>query len=52
MNDTILCCCLGNSEEDLRNDYPKNGHALIRERIAAEKKAGNGSCVETNPTDC
>ncbi len=49
MNDTLICYCFGYTEDDIRNDYLKNGKSLIRERIAAEKKDGNCKCAETNP---
>ena len=48
-NKEIICYCFGHSVQDLRNDVLRNGHSLIMERIAAEKKAGGCDCAMTNP---
>jgi len=48
-NKEIICYCFGHSVQDLRNDVLRNGHSLIMERIAAEKKAGGCDCAKTNP---
>ena len=48
-NKEIICYCFGHSVQDLRNDVLRNGHSLIMEPIAAEKKAGGCDCAMTNP---
>ena len=40
-NKEIICYCFGHSVQDLRNDVLRNGHSLIMERIAAEKRLGD-----------
>lgn len=49
MASTLVCYCFGYTEEDIRNDYRKNGKSLIIERISSEKRGGGCGCAEKNP---
>ena len=45
----LVCDCFGYSEEDLREDYLKNGKSMRMEKIQMEKKFGNCQCATKNP---
>jgi hypothetical protein len=45
----LVCYCFGYSEEDIREDYLKNGKSMIMEKIQMEKKFGNCQCATKNP---
>jgi len=48
LND-LICYCFNYSAEDIKQDYFKNDHSKIMEKIQWEKKLGNCQCAEKNP---
>jgi hypothetical protein len=44
-----ICYCFSYSAKDIREDFSRNGHSTIIERIRNEKKAGACECAEKNP---
>jgi hypothetical protein len=44
-----ICYCFGYTRRDIEQDFFKNGHSLILEKISAEKKAGGCDCATKNP---
>ena len=45
----LICYCFNYSAEDIEQDYFRNGHSTIMEKIQLEKKFGNCQCAEKNP---
>ena len=48
-NNNLICHCFNYTREDIGKDYLKNGHSLIYDKIALEKKAGKCDCQLKNP---
>ena len=47
--DDLVCYCFKHTKKDIEQDYKKNNHSTIMEKIAAEKKAGGCNCATMNP---
>jgi len=45
----FVCYCFEYSENDIRQDYLKNGKSMILEKIQTEKRFGNCQCATKNP---
>lgn len=45
----LICYCFNYSAEDIEQDYLRNGHSTIMERIQSEKRFGNCQCTVKNP---
>ena len=48
-DDDLVCYCFKYTKRDIETDYIDNGHSLICEMIASEKKAGACNCAKENP---
>ena len=49
MNTKLICYCFNYTEEDIENDFIKNGESTIMARIMNEKKNGHCQCESKNP---
>ena len=49
MSKDFICYCFEYTEEDIKQDYLKNGCSTIMEKIQVEKKFGNCRCAVKNP---
>ena len=47
--DNLICYCFGYTEDDIKEDFLKNGHSLIQKKIQSEKKFGSCECATKNP---
>ncbi|PQP34343.1 BFD-like (2Fe-2S) protein [Desulfobacteraceae bacterium SEEP-SAG9] len=45
----LICFCFNYSADDIEQDYFRNGHSTIMEKIKLEKKFGNCQCAKKSP---
>jgi len=45
----LICYCFDYTDEDIRQDFIRNGRSTIMEKIEAEKKMGTCQCATRNP---
>jgi hypothetical protein len=45
----VVCYCFQYTRKQIEKDYIDNGHSMILEKIALEKKTGGCDCVLKNP---
>jgi cation transport ATPase len=45
----LICFCFEYTQDDIEQDFTKNGRSRIMEKIATEKKAGRCDCATKNP---
>ena len=45
----LICYCFGYTEDNIKEDFLKNGQSLIQKKIQSEKKFGSCECATKHP---